>query len=296
MKWYYEVRGQPQGPVTDSELDELVADGTVRDQTRLWREGMEDWLALSEIRPAHENVDELRSPDHAERSTWQDTEGTERRAPGTDEERIGLPWEQHAKPSPRSAIATAVMVLSRPRIAFDSMRLGGGYAIPTLYSVAIGTAAVLAATGIDSCLQSIIPEAARDAGETARSAGPEALMSSLLLAPALLAAATFIQSGLLHLCLILVNQERLSMERTFRVCSYVGGSITATFPALYAILIINQPLGTTLICASALWNLAILCIGLSKSHGIGAGRTLCGILLPAVFCIMAETLLRLLAR
>jgi hypothetical protein len=86
------------------------------------------------------------------------------------------------------------------------------------------------------------------------------------------------------------------MERTFRVCSYVGGSITATLPALYAILIINQSLGTALVCASALWNITILCIGLSKSHGIGAVRTLCGMLLPAVFCIMAETLLRMLAR
>lgn len=42
--WYYAIEGTSQGPVTQADFDQLVAAGTVRSDTLVWQEGMEDWL------------------------------------------------------------------------------------------------------------------------------------------------------------------------------------------------------------------------------------------------------------
>jgi len=43
MKWYYAEGGRQVGPVEESVLDDLVRQGTVRDDTLVWREGMASW-------------------------------------------------------------------------------------------------------------------------------------------------------------------------------------------------------------------------------------------------------------
>lgn len=42
--WYYAVEGNSNGPVSEAELQELVTVGTIRSDTLVWQEGMEDWL------------------------------------------------------------------------------------------------------------------------------------------------------------------------------------------------------------------------------------------------------------
>tara|TARA_B110000977_G_C10984175_1_gene457293 strand:+ start:227 stop:817 length:591 start_codon:yes stop_codon:yes gene_type:complete len=42
--WYYAVEGTSNGPVSEAELQELVAVSTIRSDTLVWQEGMEDWL------------------------------------------------------------------------------------------------------------------------------------------------------------------------------------------------------------------------------------------------------------
>lgn len=51
MNWYYAAGGQQQGPVDDTQLDALVAAGTVRPETLVWREGLAGWQPLREARP-----------------------------------------------------------------------------------------------------------------------------------------------------------------------------------------------------------------------------------------------------
>jgi hypothetical protein len=46
-EWYYAVEGASVGPVSQGEFDQLVAAGTVRSDTLVWQEGMEDWLPYS---------------------------------------------------------------------------------------------------------------------------------------------------------------------------------------------------------------------------------------------------------
>ena len=43
-QWYYAVEGSSVGPVDQAEFDALVAAGTIRSDTLVWQEGMEDWL------------------------------------------------------------------------------------------------------------------------------------------------------------------------------------------------------------------------------------------------------------
>jgi hypothetical protein len=52
MNWYYESGGQQQGPVADSELDRLLAEGKITLDTLVWREGLAGWTPLRTARPA----------------------------------------------------------------------------------------------------------------------------------------------------------------------------------------------------------------------------------------------------
>jgi uncharacterized membrane protein len=52
MNWYYALGGQQHGPIDDAQLDSLVAAGTIRPETLVWREGMANWQPFREARPA----------------------------------------------------------------------------------------------------------------------------------------------------------------------------------------------------------------------------------------------------
>ena len=52
MPWYYANSGERQGPVSDEEFAQLVANGRVRDDTLVWKQGMSDWRRYSEVAPA----------------------------------------------------------------------------------------------------------------------------------------------------------------------------------------------------------------------------------------------------
>jgi uncharacterized RDD family membrane protein YckC len=52
MKWYYADAGRQVGPIEESELDDLVRAGTVRDDTLVWREGLANWQSHASVRGA----------------------------------------------------------------------------------------------------------------------------------------------------------------------------------------------------------------------------------------------------
>ncbi len=52
MQWYYEQEGRRAGPVDDLELERLVAAGTIRDPTLVWREGLTNWQPYATLRGA----------------------------------------------------------------------------------------------------------------------------------------------------------------------------------------------------------------------------------------------------
>jgi uncharacterized RDD family membrane protein YckC len=62
MTWYYAVGGRQMGPVDESALDDLVRQGAVRDDTLVWREGMENWQPHGVVRPRSVPVPAMAAP------------------------------------------------------------------------------------------------------------------------------------------------------------------------------------------------------------------------------------------
>ncbi len=50
MNWFYVQDGQQVGPVDTAELARLAAEGMLRDDTLVWRDGMDGWQAFSAVR------------------------------------------------------------------------------------------------------------------------------------------------------------------------------------------------------------------------------------------------------
>jgi uncharacterized RDD family membrane protein YckC len=50
MQWHYSENGQQAGPVSDSELDQLIQSGKLNPDSLVWKEGMAQWEPLSKAR------------------------------------------------------------------------------------------------------------------------------------------------------------------------------------------------------------------------------------------------------
>jgi hypothetical protein len=51
VEWHFEQNGRAMGPVSDSQLEELVRVGTVADATLVWHAGLEGWRPYGTLRP-----------------------------------------------------------------------------------------------------------------------------------------------------------------------------------------------------------------------------------------------------
>ena len=51
MDWYYVSQGQPAGPIPEEQLAELLRNGTITATTLVWRNGLTNWIPLSEAQP-----------------------------------------------------------------------------------------------------------------------------------------------------------------------------------------------------------------------------------------------------
>ena len=48
MEWHYTLNGEAAGPVSEDEIKDLVAQGTINPESMVWNETFEDWKPLSE--------------------------------------------------------------------------------------------------------------------------------------------------------------------------------------------------------------------------------------------------------
>ena len=46
--WYYQLEDQAQGPVSEQDIRNLIADGTISDSNLVWKEGMPEWKPVRE--------------------------------------------------------------------------------------------------------------------------------------------------------------------------------------------------------------------------------------------------------
>lgn len=53
MQWYYAKDGRQIGPVSEDDFQNLVQNGTIASNTLIWRQGMPDWLTLSQLQSGY---------------------------------------------------------------------------------------------------------------------------------------------------------------------------------------------------------------------------------------------------
>ncbi len=76
--WYYAIEGTSNGPVSEIQFEQLVAAGTVRSDTLVWQEGMEDWLPYARAQgsqdaaplASHSPFEEGHDPARADANTF----------------------------------------------------------------------------------------------------------------------------------------------------------------------------------------------------------------------------------
>lgn len=49
MQWYYAIKDQRIGPITQAEFEQLVANGTITADTLVWQSGMANWQLYSQV-------------------------------------------------------------------------------------------------------------------------------------------------------------------------------------------------------------------------------------------------------
>jgi uncharacterized membrane protein YhaH (DUF805 family) len=71
--WHYTIDNNPQEPVDETIIPQLIANGTIQAHTLVWREGMEDWIPLASSELARYSAPQSAAPQRP---------GPVRRAPG----------------------------------------------------------------------------------------------------------------------------------------------------------------------------------------------------------------------
>ncbi|RLA95855.1 MAG: hypothetical protein DRG69_02535 [Deltaproteobacteria bacterium] len=181
------------------------------------------------------------------------------------------PWEEMGDRGTVSAfLETAKGVLFSPTRFFRGMPADKGLGSPLLFGVVAGTIG-----GLFPLLWSYL--------FSARSMGVDLFSSTFLilygvLLPVFIALGIFVNSGLLHLCLMLVGGERRGFEATFRVVSYSQAA------QLWDLIPLVGPF------VSAVYLLVLSIVGLRESHRIGTGRAALAVFLPVVALVVIAVL------
>jgi len=55
-EWFYVKDGKQSGPVSDTELDQLLSDRSITSETQIWKEGMADWISAGKRAEVKETV------------------------------------------------------------------------------------------------------------------------------------------------------------------------------------------------------------------------------------------------
>jgi len=319
MNWYYALGDQRQGPIPDTELDALIAAGTITEDTLVWREGMSDWTALRIARPPGQGAPPP-GPGQEAPAGWIRCTATGRYFPPEeivyldgkpysaaakagvlqgvmqggslpdegDLNRGGPPWENRQQLGiPKAAWETVKAVLFNPFETFDNMKRTGGLDNPLLYMIitaSLGTVCGMIWNWLGQMMfQSFLPTNTHQSTFAFQSAiGGGMILVALILAPIGSAIAAFCGSGILHLSLMICGGAKQPFETTFRAYCYTVGSIyTLQIIPFQVIPIVGPLIGGSVVWV---WALVTKCISFARTHEIGTGRAVLAVLLPSILC------------
>lgn len=308
MNWFYEYNGEQKGPVTESELDSLIAQGVVLPTTLVWRDGLTSWTPLARVRTASAPVGGF-TP--AAGSTQCDScgrffdtgdvvqiagrnicagckpavlQGLQQGTTLTslsDPTRNGPAWEHRETLGFWVATRDTVKsILMEPSHAFSTMRVDGGISKPFWFNLifaGLGNVVLFLVLSLfQASMTSLSPELRGASGMPAGVAGVM-FVFQLVWSFVGVAIGTFIQSGIIHVSLMICGGARRPYEATYRALAYGAGSV--------ALLNLIPVLGSI---AAVPWSLVVTCIGLSRTHETDLWRAVLAVfLLPIVCCVLA---------
>lgn len=259
--------GSNLGIFSEEDVKEGLHSGRFTGTDLAWREGMANWQPLSQF------------PEFTAAGTPVPPPAGATGPPATTASvpfaRSGLPWDsRHTRGFFPAFIETLTMVLTRPGEAFTAMKREGGLAEPLIYGV-IGSSAGLIVYWL---FVMILPSAAMigggDRNPLAHMVGAGFFgIFIIILAPLLVTVALFIQSAILHLCLMIVGGAKQPFETTFRVLCFSSGSI--------------GPLIMIPFCGgivAGVWQIVLHCIGLARAHDTDTRRAVLAVFLPIIVC------------
>jgi len=318
MNWYYALGDQRQGPIPDSELDALIAAGTINEDTLVWREGMADWTALRIARPPGQGAP-APGPGQEAPAGWIRCTATGRYFPPEeivyldgkpysaaakaavlqgvmqggslpdqgDLDRGGPPWEKREQLGiPKAAWETIKAVLFNPFETFDNMKRTGGLDSPLLYMIITGSIGMISGMIWNWLGQMMFrsfvtnPQGSAFAFQTAVGGGM--ILVFLVVAPIICAIRAFVGAGILHLSLMICGGARQPFETTFRSYCYCGGSVAALQILPFQLIPVVGPIIAAFLVG--IWEIVANCIGFARSHEIGMGRAVLAVLLPTIVC------------
>jgi hypothetical protein len=258
------------GAFPEEEVREGLRTGRFASSDLGWREGMPSWKPLSQFSEFAAAAPAAPPPQPGATS-----------AAETPAARSGLPWEHRQERGFLNAfIETLAMVLTKPDLAFRTMKTEGGLGEPLIYALIGGCVGGIVSLLLSLGLQSMgLFAGQRDTFAALAGLGIGSI-AFIVLVPVFIVIGLFIGAAIVHLCLMIVGGANKSFETTFRVLAFSHGS--------------TGPLQIIPICGgliAGVWALVINCIGLARAHETSTGRAVLAVLLPLLVCCGAGILL-----
>jgi len=262
--------GAKLGSFSQEEISEGLRTGKFLLTDLGWQNGMADWRPLAEfsLGPAAAGPGvEVPQPATTLAAAPQVASHA---APGGEE--VGLPWEHREQLGFFKAFFDTVsLLITKPTEAFTMMKREGDMVGPLLFLVVGGSAGMIVSLLFQLIMQSL--PAFAGGNNLASLFGIGWVIGYMVIMPLLLIVGAFIGSGILHLCLMLVGGANRSFETTLRVVCFSGGA---------AYLFSMIPICGGMI--TAVYNIVLECIGLSRAHQTTTGKAIMAILLPLIVC------------
>jgi hypothetical protein len=303
MNWFYEYNGEQKGPVTESELDSLIAQGVVLPTTLVWRDGLAGWTPLERVRTASpaggftpaagttrcdscgrffEAGDVVQIAGRnicasCKPAVLQGLQQGTTLTSITDPLRNGPAWEHRETLGFWVATRDTVKaVLLEPSQAFSTMRVDGGISKPFWFNLifaGIGNVTLFLILSLAQAGMGSLNPALRGASGMPEGVAGVMFVFQLIWSFVGVAIGTFLQSGIIHVCLMICGGARRPFEATYRAIAYGSGSV--------ALLNLIPIVGSI---AAIPWSIIVSCIGLSRTHETDLWRVVLAIFLPAIVC------------
>ena len=282
MKWYYEFEGKPAGPVSESDLCQLRAEGKVTPDTLVWCKGMDQWQKAEQVvysfSPKSRPVDEDEELAELEpQAPFEESEGAE--APQElVQGGLAPSWENPDIASrARAFFNTVVEVLFHPGDTFQRLHSDGSWGAPLVFfalTQCIGGAFYLLILRLSPFLAG---------GQPALPLSGEVILKNLMIQALTSPIYAALGSTVLHGSLWLAGCRSRSFPISFRVFCYGVGSSTLLL-GLMALAAAIPPsfqdaaFSETALSISALvfsvWTTVVLFKAIQATQKVGIFRTL----------------------